>query len=104
MFGEEHKLFRDAVRSFFKQEVVPHQERWREEGMVDREAWTKAGFLRGQWFGNYVQAERYFKTAEALLTEGRIPRDDPRWEKIAAYRQLLREQRAEEDAEAAGGG
>jgi acyl-CoA dehydrogenase len=42
-FREEHEIFRQSVRSFLEREVVPHQERWRDEGMVDREAWRKAG-------------------------------------------------------------
>ena len=43
LFSEEHELFRRNVREFFEREVVPHQERWREAGIVDREAWRKAG-------------------------------------------------------------
>ncbi|MEZ4248409.1 MAG: acyl-CoA dehydrogenase family protein [Polyangiales bacterium] len=43
IFGEEHEIFRKAFRQFVQKEVVPHQERWREEGCVDREAWRKAG-------------------------------------------------------------
>jgi len=43
LFREEHELFRASVRTFFEREVVPHQERWRAEGMVDRDAWRKAG-------------------------------------------------------------
>ncbi|MCA9652921.1 MAG: acyl-CoA dehydrogenase family protein [Myxococcales bacterium] len=43
LFSEEHAIYRDAVRRFVEREVVPHQERWREAGTVDREAWRKAG-------------------------------------------------------------
>jgi acyl-CoA dehydrogenase len=43
LFSSEHDLFRDAFRKFVAQEVVPHQEQWRELGIVDREAWRKAG-------------------------------------------------------------
>ncbi len=43
LFSEEHELFRKNVRDFFAREVIPHQERWRREGMVDRDAWRKAG-------------------------------------------------------------
>jgi acyl-CoA dehydrogenase len=42
-FGEEHGLFREAVRRFFAAEAVPHLERWEEEGIVDRDFWTKCG-------------------------------------------------------------
>jgi acyl-CoA dehydrogenase len=43
LFTEEHHTFRRAFRTFVEREVVPHQERWREAGMVDREVWRKAG-------------------------------------------------------------
>jgi acyl-CoA dehydrogenase len=43
LFGDEHHLFRKAFREFLAREVVPNQAAWREKGMVDREAWRKAG-------------------------------------------------------------
>ncbi len=43
IFSDEHEMFRDAVRRFAETELVPHHERWEEAGMVDREAWRKAG-------------------------------------------------------------
>ncbi len=43
IFDEEHDMFRDSVRSFMQNEVRPHGERWREAGIVDREAYLKAG-------------------------------------------------------------
>ena len=43
IFGEEHDMFRDSVRGFLLNEVQPHGERWREQGIVDREAYLKAG-------------------------------------------------------------
>ena len=43
IFEEEHDMFRDSVRSFFINEIQPHSERWREQGIVDREAYVKAG-------------------------------------------------------------
>jgi acyl-CoA dehydrogenase len=36
-------MFRDSVRSFMINEVQPHGEKWREQGIVDREAYLKAG-------------------------------------------------------------
>ncbi len=42
-FDEEHQMFRESFSAFLKKEVVPHQERWREEGVVSREVWLKAG-------------------------------------------------------------
>ncbi len=43
IFEEEHEMFRDAARSFFTNEVRPHSDRWHEQGIVDREAFLKAG-------------------------------------------------------------
>jgi acyl-CoA dehydrogenase len=43
LFREEHVHFRNTVKQFLAREVLPHQERWRAEGMVDRAAWRKAG-------------------------------------------------------------
>ena len=43
IFDEEHEMFRDSVRSFMQNEIRPHSERWEREGIVDREAFLKAG-------------------------------------------------------------
>ncbi|UJR79719.1 acyl-CoA dehydrogenase family protein [Sandaracinus amylolyticus] len=43
LFSEEHELFRKSFRKFLEKEVIPHQERWRASGIVDRDAWRKAG-------------------------------------------------------------
>jgi acyl-CoA dehydrogenase len=42
-FTDEQRMFREAYRRFLRAEIVPHLERWREQGMVDREAFRKAG-------------------------------------------------------------
>lgn len=43
IFEPEHDAFREAARRFFRNEIAPHGERWREAGVVDREAFLKAG-------------------------------------------------------------
>jgi acyl-CoA dehydrogenase len=43
IFSEEHEMFRDSVRSFMKNEIQPHSDRWHEQGIVDRDAFLKAG-------------------------------------------------------------
>ena len=43
LFSPEHETFRDSVRRFMQDEVVPHDERWQEQGFADREVWRKAG-------------------------------------------------------------
>ena len=45
LFEDEHEMFRDTVRSFMKNEIAPHSDRWHEAGIVDREAFAKAGEL-----------------------------------------------------------
>src|SRR5437867_3246391 len=43
LFAPEHKTFRDSVRRFLEAEVKPHDERWQEQGYVDKAVWRKAG-------------------------------------------------------------
>jgi acyl-CoA dehydrogenase len=43
IFEPEHEQFRDTVRAFMQAEIAPHVDRWREAGIVDREAYLKAG-------------------------------------------------------------
>jgi acyl-CoA dehydrogenase len=43
IFDEEHEMFRDSVRSFMQKEIGPHSDEWHEKGIVDREAFLKAG-------------------------------------------------------------
>lgn len=43
IFDEEHEMFRDSVRSFLQNEIQPHSDKWHEQGIVDREAYLKAG-------------------------------------------------------------
>lgn len=42
-FTEEQVMFRDSYRKFLATEIVPYMEEWREAGIVDREAFKKAG-------------------------------------------------------------
>jgi acyl-CoA dehydrogenase len=43
LFDADHHTFRTAFRTFVEREIKPHQERFREQGQVDRELWRKAG-------------------------------------------------------------
>jgi len=40
---EDLVLLEEQARRFITAEYVPHLDRWAEEGMYDREVWTKAG-------------------------------------------------------------
>ena len=41
-FTEDQHAFRDAYRKFLNKEAVPNMDRWREEGIIDRELFRKA--------------------------------------------------------------
>ena len=42
---EEHELFRQTVRGFYRDAVVPRHEQWERDGIVDRSLFTEAGEL-----------------------------------------------------------
>lgn len=42
-FTEEHHMFRQGLRDFLQQEVVPHIDKWEESGKIDRFIWEKFG-------------------------------------------------------------
>ncbi|MFT6797126.1 MAG: acyl-CoA dehydrogenase [Maribacter sp.] len=42
-FTEEHQLFRESLKDFLQKEVVPHIEKWEENGTIDRFIWSKFG-------------------------------------------------------------
>ncbi|MCZ6863341.1 MAG: acyl-CoA dehydrogenase family protein [Alphaproteobacteria bacterium] len=43
VFGSDHEIFRQSVAKFMDQEIAPHHGQWEKDGVVPREAWTKAG-------------------------------------------------------------
>jgi acyl-CoA dehydrogenase len=43
IFDDEHEMFRDSVRNFMQNEIQPHSDKWHEQGIVDRDAFRKAG-------------------------------------------------------------
>ena len=61
-FTEEQNMFRDAYRKFLTSEIVPHMEAWRDAGIVDREAFRKAG---EQGFLMIWPEEKYGGTGDA---------------------------------------
>jgi alkylation response protein AidB-like acyl-CoA dehydrogenase len=42
-FGETHRLFREAVRTFVAREIVPNHEAWEQAGVIDKELFRRAG-------------------------------------------------------------
>lgn len=43
LYETEHRLFRDAFRTFLEKEVLPSYPEWENEGIVPRDLWRKAG-------------------------------------------------------------
>ena len=43
VFREDHEQYREQVRRFVENEIVPHHAAWEKAGVVSREAWLKAG-------------------------------------------------------------
>ena len=43
LFSPEHETFRDSARRFMEEEIKPRDEKWQEQGYVDRDVWLKAG-------------------------------------------------------------
>lgn len=43
IYGEDHRIFREAFRRFVAKEVTPNAARWEAEGAVPRELWLKMG-------------------------------------------------------------
>ncbi|KAM5265732.1 long-chain specific acyl-CoA dehydrogenase, mitochondrial isoform 5-T5 [Hipposideros larvatus] len=43
IFSSEHDIFRENVRRFFQEEVIPYHTEWEKAGEVSRELWEKAG-------------------------------------------------------------
>ena len=41
--SEDLEIFKDAVHKFYTREFAPLSDKWTKQGMVDREAWNKAG-------------------------------------------------------------
>jgi acyl-CoA dehydrogenase len=42
-YTDGHKAFRDALRRFLEQEVVPHVDEWEETGVVPKSVWKRMG-------------------------------------------------------------
>jgi len=42
-FTEEHQLFRQSLKDFLQKEVVPHIEKWEDNGKIDASIWKKFG-------------------------------------------------------------
>ena len=82
IFEPEHEQFRDSVRRFMQKGIAPHAARWREQGYVDRWAFTKAGeqlaeqelreFCKGKI--SHQKIPRYFQFVDAypMTASGKV--------------------------------
>ncbi len=82
--------------------AVARYEQATEVNPASARAWIWAGWARGHWFGDYVRADAHWKQAEALLTEGKVPKTNLDWRQLLDFRQRLAEQKADEDDEELG--
>jgi hypothetical protein len=42
IFTYEHDMYREMVRRFYVDHVIPYHDKWEEDGQVDRQVWKKA--------------------------------------------------------------
>ncbi len=56
IFGEQHQLFRNAVRRLCEREVAPYALEWREKANIPRDVWRKMG---DQGFVGFCLDEQY---------------------------------------------
>ena len=54
-FTEEHELFRQGLRDFLQQEVLPYIDEWEEQRRIPKELWRKFGEM-GYLGLNYPEA------------------------------------------------
>jgi acyl-CoA dehydrogenase len=72
IFGEEHEMFRAAVRGFVEKEVVPHVEEWEAAGRIPRAIWPRMGelgFLGVEYDERYGGGGADFLTTAVLCEE-----------------------------------
>ncbi len=43
LFEEEHNIFRESVRRFYDEHIMPYHAQWEKDGHISREAWIEAG-------------------------------------------------------------
>ena len=43
LYDEDHEQFREVVRRFVDDEVLPHYDQWEQDGIVSRDVWIEAG-------------------------------------------------------------
>jgi acyl-CoA dehydrogenase len=74
IFNEDHDMFRDSVRRFVQAEIEPHVERWRQNGICDKEAFVKAGeqgllcMWAGEEYGGLGMPD--FRFEQIVIEEG----------------------------------
>lgn len=70
--SDDLDIFEDAAKKFFTRELFPHVEKWRDDGKVERWAWTKAaeaGFLCASMPEEYGGAGGTFAHEQVLIEQ-----------------------------------
>jgi alkylation response protein AidB-like acyl-CoA dehydrogenase len=73
-FSDDVAMVADLARRFFQSEFLPHAERWRRQGRIDRSLWEKAGelgLLAASLPSEYGGAGSHDHMAAVLLEQGR---------------------------------
>src|SRR5262249_13924957 len=72
IFGEQHEMFRQAVRSFVEREVAPHIDAWEAAGQIPKSIWPRMGqqgFLGVEYDEKYGGGGADFLTTAVLCEE-----------------------------------
>lgn len=43
IFDSDHDMFRESVRNYWKEHIIPFHDQWEEDGEISNEAWEEAG-------------------------------------------------------------
>jgi alkylation response protein AidB-like acyl-CoA dehydrogenase len=91
LYDADHEVYRDTVRQYLTKEIVPHYEKWEEDGLIDREVWKSAaetgllGLLVAEEYGGaavndyrfrYVVCEEIARSATTCFGIGTSLHDD----------------------------
>ena len=52
IFSEEHNIFRESVRRFYEEHIMPYHAQWEKDGHISREAWLEAGQARSSVYAD----------------------------------------------------